>query len=87
MYLPRVRFKFIYCSADLLFLDDPLAALDMHVADKIMSQAICGELKDKTRIIVTNAIQHLKYADRILVIDSGRITFDGDYESIQKNEI
>ena len=41
---------------DILLLDDPLSALDMHVADQIMKDGICGYLKDKTRIIVTNAI-------------------------------
>lgn len=54
-------------------MDDPLSALDMHVADLIMSEGICGYLKEKTRIIVTNAIQHLKYADVIYVVDKGRV--------------
>lgn len=54
-------------------MDDPLSALDMHVAEKIMEEGICGHLKDKTRIIVTNAIQHLKHADVIFVLDQGRV--------------
>ena len=59
-------------------MDDPLSALDMHVAELIMSEGICGYLKQKTRIIVTNAIQHLKYADLIYVVDKGRIQeFEG----------
>lgn len=50
-------------------MDDPLSALDMHVAEKIMEDGICGHLSQKTRIIVTNAIQHLKHADIIFVLN------------------
>lgn len=36
---------------------------------------------------MTNAIQHLKYADFIYVMDNGRISFEGNYEEVQENEI
>lgn len=65
-------------------MDDPLSALDMHVADLIMSEGICGYLKHKTRVIVTNAIQHLKYADIIYVVDKGRIE---RFDSMQTLEL
>jgi ABC-type multidrug transport system ATPase subunit len=68
-------------------MDDPLSALDMHVADLIMSQGICGYLKDKTRIIVTNAIQHLKYADLIYVVDNGKIEEFEGLEKLQSNAV
>ena len=70
-----------------MLLDDPLSALDMHVADQIMKDGICGYLKEKTRVIVTNAIQHLKYADMIFVVDKGRVEFVGGFEEIQQNPI
>lgn len=70
-----------------MLLDDPLSALDMHVADKIMSEGICGYLHDKTRIIVTNAIQHLKYADMIFVVDKGTVQYVGGYDDVQNNAI
>ena len=59
-------------------MDDPLSALDMHVADLIMSEGICGYFGNKTRVIVTNAIQHLKHADLIYVVNRGRVEeFEG----------
>lgn len=70
-----------------MLLDDPLSALDMHVADNIMKYGICGELKEKTRVIVTNAIQHLKYADLILVMEEGKVVFEGSFEEVKENEI
>ena len=74
-------------SADIILLDDPLSSVDMEVAKKIMTDCICGELKNKTRVIVTNAINHLKHADLILVLDQGRIVFEGGFAEVEKNEI
>lgn len=54
MYLSRVNFFLFFLkiliifSTDILMLDDPLSALDMHVADNIMREGICGDLKHKT---------------------------------------
>ena len=74
-------------SADVLILDDPLSALDMEVGEAIMTDCICGELKGKTRIIVTNAIQHLRHADLIYVLNGGQLIFEGTFEQIQENEL
>lgn len=77
----------IYQDPDLLILDDPLSALDLKVADKIMKEGLNGELKGKTRIIATHAIHNLKYADYIYVLDHGKIVFEGTYEDINDSPI
>lgn len=86
MFLSRVIFKFIF-SADLLVLDDPLSALNMEVADKIMEEAICKSLKGKTRIITTHAIHYLKYADYVYVMERGKIKLEGTYKNVKDSEI
>lgn len=68
-------------------MDDPLSALDMDVADKIMEEAICKNLKGKTRIITTHAIHYLKYADYVYVLDKGRIKLEGTYDKIKDSEL
>lgn len=77
----------IYQDNDMLILDDPLSALDLKVADRIMSEAICGELQHKTRIIATHAIHNLKYADHIYILDHGKIVFEGTYAEVQSSPI
>ena len=77
----------IYHEPDLFILDDPLSALDMHVADKILREALLGGLKNTTRIIATNSINFLNEADKIFIMDQGTIVFEGDYNAIQKNPI
>ena len=63
--------------------DDPLSALDLKVGTYIMENTIMGQLQGKTRIIVTHAIQYIKYADRILIMEEGRIIKQGTYSEVQ----
>lgn len=41
-------------------------------------------LKDKTRILVTHAIDFLSQADHIIMMDKGRITAQGTYQELEK---
>lgn len=68
-------------------MDDPISALDAHVRMNIMKNVVNGMLKDKTRILVTHAIDFLHMADRIIMMDKGRITAQGTYEEMQNNEV
>jgi len=49
----------IYHEPEIFILDDPLSALDMHVADKILKEALLDDLKHTTRIITTNSINFI----------------------------
>lgn len=78
----------IYQDPDLYVLDDPLSALDLKVADKIMKEGISGELRGKkTIIIATHAIHNLKYADYVYVVDHGKIAFEGTFEEVNNSPI
>jgi len=76
-----------YHKSDIYLLDDPLSALDMQLSDRIMKSAICDYLGGTTRVLVTNSLQHLKYADDIVLIDEGRIIFKGSFEDIQTQSV
>lgn len=58
-------------------MDDPISALDAHVRKKVMENVIMGVLKDKTRILVTHAIDFVHHADKIIVMEKGRIKAAG----------
>ncbi|KAK3824362.1 MAG: P-loop containing nucleoside triphosphate hydrolase protein, partial [Linnemannia elongata] len=72
----------VYANADVYILDDPLSAVDAHVDHHIFKHALTTILADKTRILVTNGVNHLKEVDQIVVIRQGRITQDGAYEDL-----
>lgn len=66
-----------------MLFDDPLSALDASVASFLMEKTFRDELKDKTRIIVTHAVQFLKYADTVIKMDHGVVSFNGTYEKLK----
>jgi ABC-type bacteriocin/lantibiotic exporter with double-glycine peptidase domain len=52
-------------------MDDPISALDANVKKKIFTNVFQGVLKDKTRILVTHAVDFLHTADRIILLKDG----------------
>lgn len=58
-------------------MDDPLAAVDAHVASHLFQHCILGLLRHKTVILCTHHIKYLKAADHIIVMDNGLISHQG----------
>lgn len=54
-------------------LDDPLAAVDVHVARHLYSECITGLLRHTTRVLVTHHVQFLHAADFVIVVARGQI--------------
>ncbi|CAF3572283.1 unnamed protein product [Rotaria sordida] len=67
----------VYQDKDIYLLDDPLSAVDVHVARHLFSHCICNILKYKTRLLCTHQIQFMEQADYIILIDNGRIIRTG----------
>ena len=62
----------------MFLLDDPLSAVDVHVAGALFSQVVCGFLRDSARVLVLNSHYHLlPRADRIVVLEEGAIVAQG----------
>ncbi|KAM6951721.1 ATP-binding cassette sub-family C member 3 isoform 2-T2 [Aplochiton taeniatus] len=74
----------LYNEADVYLLDDPLSAVDAHVAKHIFDNVIGpdGALKGKTRILVTHGISFLPQVDNIVVIVEGRVSEMGSYQGL-----
>uniref|UniRef100_A0A8C3UU04 MRP3 protein n=1 Tax=Catharus ustulatus TaxID=91951 RepID=A0A8C3UU04_CATUS len=76
----------VYSSAEIFLLDDPLSAVDSHVAKHIFDKVIGpeGVLKGKTRILVTHSISFLPQVDHIIVLVDGQISEMGSYQELLK---
>ncbi|CAJ1081110.1 canalicular multispecific organic anion transporter 2 isoform X2 [Xyrichtys novacula] len=76
----------LYSDADVYLLDDPLSAVDAHVAKHIFDNLIGpeGVLKGKTRILVTHGISFLPQVDNIMVMVDGRVSEMGSYQELLK---
>uniref|UniRef100_A0A8C4VBH8 Multidrug resistance-associated protein 1 n=1 Tax=Falco tinnunculus TaxID=100819 RepID=A0A8C4VBH8_FALTI len=78
----------VYCNADVYLCDDPLSAVDAHVGKHIFEKVIGpkGILKNKTRVLVTHAINYLPQMDTILVMSDGEISEMGSYQELLKQD-
>ncbi|XP_021095960.1 canalicular multispecific organic anion transporter 2 isoform X2 [Heterocephalus glaber] len=74
----------VYSEADIFLLDDPLSAVDTHVAKHIFDHVIGpeGMLAGKTRVLVTHGISFLSQTDFIIVLANGQVSEMGPYSAL-----
>ncbi|CAO2644872.1 ATP-binding cassette sub-family C member 3 [Lemmus lemmus] len=74
----------VYSDANIFLLDDPLSAVDSHVAKHIFDQVIGpeGVLAGKTRVLVTHGISFLPQTDFIIVLADGQVSEMGHYSDL-----
>lgn len=74
----------VYSRADTYLLDDPLAAVDEHVAKHLIEHVLGpkGLLHSKTKILCTNKISVLSIADSITLLENGEIVEHGTYDEV-----
>ena len=65
----------------ILILDDSTSAVDTKT-DALIRQAFKNELPDTTKIIIAQRVSSVQDADRILVMDGGRIVESGTHEEL-----
>lgn len=66
---------------DILILDEPASALD-PIAELEQFRRIRDNLEGNTAILISHRIGFARLADRILVLDKGRIVEDGTHEAL-----
>lgn len=71
----------LYKDAEIIIFDDTFSALD-YKTDMLVRKAIKEKLTDKTIIIVAQRIGTIKNADKILVLDEGKIVGEGTHSEL-----
>ena len=74
----------LYKEADLYLIDDPFASVDNKVGTEIFKEVFCSFLKGKTRILITNEMRGLSFADKIIYMEKGKIIFSGNYQEFHE---
>lgn len=69
---------------EIFIFDDSFSALD-YKTDKILRRALDRECGDATRLIVAQRIGTIRDADKIIVLDEGRIAGMGRHEELMKS--
>jgi ATP-binding cassette, subfamily B, multidrug efflux pump len=67
-----------------LILDDALASVDMHTSAQIIDELrqAAGGGGRRTSIIVSQRMAAVRHADKIVVLDEGRIAEEGDHDTL-----
>jgi ATP-binding cassette, subfamily B, multidrug efflux pump len=65
----------------ILILDDALSAVDTYTEEEILSQ-LRTVMRERTSIIVSHRISTVRDADRIFVLDDGRIVEQGSHDDL-----
>ncbi|MBO7698547.1 MAG: ABC transporter ATP-binding protein [Erysipelotrichaceae bacterium] len=67
----------------ILILDDSTSAVDTRT-DALIRKAFDNEIPDTTKIIIAQRVASVEHADKILVMDGGKIVEQGDHETLMK---
>ncbi|KAL1247791.1 hypothetical protein QQF64_023167, partial [Cirrhinus molitorella] len=78
----------LYQTTNVVFLDDPFSALDIHLSDHLMQEGILKLLREEKRtvVLVTHKLQYLPHADWIIAMKDGSIQTEGTLKDIQNSQ-
>lgn len=71
----------ILANPDILILDDSLSAVDANT-EKTIIENIKNHRQGKTNIIVSHRISAVRHADKILVLENGKVLSEGTHEEL-----
>ncbi|XP_072309924.1 ATP-binding cassette sub-family C member 9 [Eucyclogobius newberryi] len=79
----------LYQNTNIVFLDDPFSALDIHLSDHLMQDGILKFLQDdkRTVVLVTHKLQYLIHADWIIAMKDGSVLREGTLKDIQTHDL
>jgi ATP-binding cassette, subfamily B, bacterial len=72
-------------DAPIIVLDEATSALDSE-SEKLIQDALFKLMENRTTIVIAHRLSTIKHLDRILVLEDGKITEDGDHETLSKKK-
>lgn len=75
--------RVFYKNAVLMILDEPSSALD-PIAEYQLNHAMMEATKDKSVIFISHRLSTTRLADRIIMLENGRIVEQGNHEELLK---
>lgn len=70
-------------DAPILLLDEATSALDAE-SEQLVQQALDGLMQNRTTLVIAHRLATVRAADRIVVLDDGRIVEQGTHEALSR---
>ncbi len=74
----------IFKNPPILILDEATSALD-NESEKLVQDALTKLMQSRTSLVIAHRLSTVQHADKILVIDQGRIAEQGTHEELLQN--
>jgi ATP-binding cassette, subfamily B, bacterial len=71
-------------NAPILLLDEATSALDAE-SEALVQEALAALSKDRTMLVIAHRLATVRNADRILVLDGGRLVAEGRHSQLVKS--
>jgi ATP-binding cassette subfamily B protein len=68
-------------GADVVVLDEPTAHLDVHAEAEFFDEVIT-KVADATVVVISHRLSTVRHADRIVLVDGGRVTESGSHDEL-----
>ena len=73
----------VYSDRSIMLMDDPISALDANVKKKIFKNVFLTKFANKTRILVTHAVDFLHLVDTIILLKQGKVLLKGSFNELK----
>ena len=74
----------LLCDRPLLIIDDALSAIDVETEQQVL-RGILSRLAGKSVLLISHRVNVLRHADRIVLLDEGRIVDQGQHRDLLAN--
>ncbi|HMS11405.1 MAG TPA: ATP-binding cassette domain-containing protein, partial [Pyrinomonadaceae bacterium] len=71
----------VLANAPVLILDEATSALDAE-SERLVQQALGNLMRDKTSIVIAHRLSTIRRADKIVVMERGRVIETGKHEEL-----
>ncbi len=75
----------VLANPPILILDEATSALDTE-SERLVQDAIVNLMKNRTSIVIAHRLSTIQHADKIVVIDDGRIVEEGTHNELLKKK-